>query len=34
MTFLTLVLVFGILDILLYSILSTIGVRLFEKLEV
>ncbi|MDD3439553.1 MAG: hypothetical protein PHI04_09100, partial [Clostridiaceae bacterium] len=34
MTLLTLVLVFGILDLLLYNILSTIGVRLFERIEV
>lgn len=33
MTFLTIILLFGILDILLYSILSTVGVRLFEKIE-
>lgn len=34
MTLLTLVLVFGILDLLLYSILSRVGVRLFERIEV
>ncbi|KUO75906.1 MAG: hypothetical protein APF77_07745 [Clostridia bacterium BRH_c25] len=34
MTFLTIVLLFGILDLLLYSILSTVGVRLFEKIEI
>lgn len=33
MTLLTLVLVFGILDLLLYSILSRVGVRLFERIE-
>jgi len=31
---LTLVLVFGILDLLLYNILSTTGVKLFERIEV
>ena len=34
MTLLTLVLVFGILDLLLYNILSTTGVKLFERIEV
>lgn len=34
MTFLTLVSVFGILDLLLYNILSTTGVRLFKKIEI
>jgi ABC-2 type transport system permease protein len=34
MTFLTLISVFVILDLLLYNILSTVGVRLFEKIEV
>ncbi len=34
MTFLMIVIVFGILDLLLYSILSTVGVRLFEKIEI
>lgn len=34
MTLLILMLVFGILDLLLYSILSTVGVRLFERIEV
>lgn len=33
MTFLTIIVLFGILDILLYSILSTVGVRLFERIE-
>ncbi|MHB1393602.1 MAG: putative ABC transporter permease subunit [Clostridia bacterium] len=33
MTFLMIAAVFGILDLLLYNILSTIGVRLFEKIE-
>jgi ABC-2 type transport system permease protein len=33
-TFLTLISVFVILDLLLYNILSTVGVRLFEKIEV
>jgi len=34
MTLLALVLVFGILDLLLYNIISTTGVRLFERIEV
>lgn len=34
MTFLTIVVLFGILDVLLYNILSTVGVRLFEKIEI
>jgi len=34
MTFLTLISVFVILDLLLYNILSTVGVRLFEKIEI
>ncbi|HYE82994.1 MAG TPA: hypothetical protein VEG39_12620 [Clostridia bacterium] len=33
MSFLTIVVLYGILNILLYSILSTVGVRLFEKIE-
>ncbi|HWR61670.1 MAG TPA: hypothetical protein VN580_08680 [Clostridia bacterium] len=34
MTFLLIVVLFGLLDLLLYSILSTVGVRLFEKIEI
>lgn len=34
MTFLLILVLFGLLDLLLYSILSTVGVRLFEKIEV
>ncbi len=34
MTFLMIVVMFSILDLLLYNILSTVGVRLFEKIEV
>ena len=34
MTFLILTVGFGILDLLLYNILSTVGVRLFEKIEI
>jgi ABC-2 type transport system permease protein len=33
MTFLAIALIFGILDLLLYSILSTAGVRLFERID-
>jgi len=34
LTFLLIVVLFGLLDLLLYSILSTVGVRLFEKIEI
>jgi ABC-2 type transport system permease protein len=34
MTFLMIVVMFGILNLLLYSILSTVGARLFEKIEI
>lgn len=34
MTFLLIVVLFGLLDILLYSILSTVGVRLFADIEI
>lgn len=34
MTFFAIVVLFGILDLLLYNILSTVGVRLFENIEV
>ncbi|HYF81825.1 MAG TPA: hypothetical protein VEB00_02180 [Clostridia bacterium] len=34
MTFLVIVVMFGILDLLLYNILATVGVRLFAKIEV
>jgi len=33
-TFITFVAMFGILDLLLYNLLSTVGVRLFEKIEI
>jgi ABC-2 type transport system permease protein len=34
MTILLIVILFGLLDLLLYNILSTVGVRLFEKIEI
>lgn len=34
MTFLLILVLFGLLDILLYRILSTVGVRLYEKIEI
>jgi len=34
MTFSVIVVLFGILNLLLYNILSTVGVRLFEKIEI
>jgi ABC-2 type transport system permease protein len=32
-TFIAITVLFGILDVLLYSILSTVGVRIFERIE-
>jgi uncharacterized membrane protein len=34
MAFIALTVLFGILDLLLYNILSSVGVRLFGKIEV
>ena len=34
MTFLMIVVMFGVLDLLLYNILATVGVRLFAKIEI